>query len=206
MFSATQASLAGMGGSLSAGNILSDAAERSQGLIKKQFNANEKNLTPYTKGAVNAWNMYGNALGANGEAAQRDYYNNFQYDPGFQTGLNTALDTTMNKYALMGRTGGNVANALLREGQKAMYDQYGNRVNQLANFSNAGRGTQTDIANLGAGSVAQRANIIMQGAQGRAEGVMNAANASAAGFNNNNSWNQFQNGMYSGNTVNRASF
>jgi len=202
MFSAS--SLVGMGASSAAGRELSDAYGKAAKLSKQMYDEGKGYLTPYTTSGTSANTLYGNAIGLNGRPAQESYYRDFQTDPGFTTSLNDALDTTTKRYALMGRTGGGMANALLKTGQLAMNDQYDKRLNRLSGVAESGRGAATNIAGMGQGYASQSGNFMVGGGQARAEGIMGRANASIAGLNANDNWNKFQRGINSGYTVNRA--
>lgn len=202
MFSA--ASLVGMGASSAAGQQISDAAAAASKLAKKMYKEGKGYLDPFAQSGTEANRLYGTALGVYGRPAQSEFYSNFQTDPGFESALKRAMDITTRRYALMGRTGGSMPNALLRTGQEAMNTEYGKRLDRLAGLSGSGQSAASNIAGLGAGYANSSGNFMMQGAQGRAEGIMGRANASIAGLNAGENWNKFRQGLNSGYTVNRA--
>jgi hypothetical protein len=202
MFSAS--SLVGMGASSASARELSDANAKAAKLSGQMYQEGKSYLTPYTDSGTSANRLYGDAIGLNGKPAQESYYRDFQTDPGFQTSLDNALDTTTKRYALMGRTGGGMANALLKTGQLAMNDQYNQRLNRLSGVADSGRSTATTLANLGQGYAEQAGKYIVGGGQARAEGIQGRAQASMAGLNAEAGWGQFQKGLNNGYTVNRA--
>ena len=59
-----------------------NAAKQSAALQQQRFNQAVGFQQPFMQAGQNALNMYNNATGVNGAAAQQAYYNSFQNDPG----------------------------------------------------------------------------------------------------------------------------
>jgi hypothetical protein len=200
------ASLVGMGASSAAGRAVSDAYERAAKLTKNMYREGEKRLTPYTEVGGEATDTYATALGLRGRPAQTQFYEQFQTDPGFQTGLNRAMDLTTKRYALLGRTGGGLSNALLKVGQSAMYDQYQRRLGHLQGLSGQGQQAATNIANMGMNYATTAGNFMGKAGQARAQGIIGRANASIAGLRNLGNYRSWQRGRAAGSagSINRA--
>jgi hypothetical protein len=202
----------GAGSSLFGASKAAKAQKQSAALQAKQFQESKNLLLPYTPGSQEALTQYGNAVGVNGGDAQQQYYQNFQADPGFQTSLNSSLDETMKRYSIMGRTGGGLANSLLKTGQNALLGAYDKRLSQLGGLVDTGRGAASTIAGLGQQSAAGQASSLAQAGQYQGAGIVNAGNALTGGLNNYAQMGQFQQGQQAGQnpwaaqTVNNRAF
>lgn len=190
--------LIGFGASLLGGNEAAEGSKEGAERHELGYQRGKNLLMPYTAGTRAAHTMQGNALGINGGQAQQAFYNNFQADPGFQTALDNSLDETMKRYSIMGRTGGGMANALLKTGQGARLGAYRDRISQLGGYAEGGRNTSATIANLGQQSAAGQANSLAQAGQYQGAGIMNAGNALIGGVDNYMKMNQNAQGMASG--------
>lgn len=207
-------SLIGAGASLLGSDEASEGNEEANELLEQRYQQGKNLLMPYMKGSQSALNLYGNALGVNGGQAQRNFYNNFQADPGFQTALDDSLDETMKRFSIMGRTGGGLANALLKTGQGARLGAYENRLNRLSGLAEFGKGTAGTIAGIGQQSAAGQAANTAQAGQYQGAGIVNAGNALIGGLDNYAKLNQNAAGSATGQypaarpwdtfTVNRA--
>lgn len=206
----------GAGASIFGANRAADAQKEAARTQAKAAKKAENLLMPYTAGSKEALTMYGNALGVNGQNAQSKFYNDFQADPGFQTALDNSLDETMKRYSIMGRTGGGLANALLKTGQGARLGAYNTRLSQLGGLVDSGRGAASSIAGIGQQSAAGQAANLAQAGQYQGAGIVNAGNALIGGLNNYATMNQNAQGQAAGLnpanrpwdtfTVNRAMF
>lgn len=176
-------SLLGFGSSLMGGDKAAEGSEDAARLQAERYQEGKNLLIPYMKGSQSALSLYGNALGANGAQTQKGFYNSFQQDPGFQTALNNSLDETMKRYSIMGRTGGGLANSLLKTGQNALLGAYDKRVSQLGDLAGFGRGTASTIAGLGQQSAAGQGAHMAQAGQYQGNSMMSAGNALINGLN-----------------------
>ncbi len=68
-----------------------NAAKQSAALQQQRFNQAVGSQQPFMQAGQNALNLYNNATGVNGAAAQQAYYNSFQSDPGFQASVDYGL-------------------------------------------------------------------------------------------------------------------
>ena len=189
------ASVIGAGASIYGGNQAAKAAKQAAKLQARQYQETKELLSPYTGTGTNALKQYETAVGLQGADAQRDFYENFQYDPGFETSLNNALDETMRRYAIIGNTGGGLANALLRTGQNALYGQYQNRLSQLGGLVDTGRSAASALAGFGQQSAATQGNFLSQAGQFQGQGIMGAGNALAGGLSNYAGMQAYQQGL-----------
>lgn len=188
----------GAGASIFGANKAADGQEKAAERQAEMYQQNKNLLMPYTAGSKQALTQYGNALGANGGQAQKNFYTNFQADPGFQTALNSSLDETMKRYSIMGRTGGGLANSLLKTGQNALQGAYNTRISQLGNLADMGRGAASTIAGMGQQSAAGQAANLANAGQYQGAGIVNAGNALIGGLNNYQTMQQNQQGMAAG--------
>ena len=114
----------------------SPRASSSNGSIRRSAMS-----SPLCKAARTALNLYNNATGVNGSAAQQSYYNNFQNDPGFQASVNYGLQQLQAQNAAQGMgLSGNTLAALQSYSQNALSKQYQTR---LRIFSRARSSAQT---------------------------------------------------------------
>jgi hypothetical protein len=188
----------GAGASILGSNKAAKASKQAAALQAKQFQETKDLLSPYTGTGQNALETYGNAIGLNGTDKQKDFYDNFQYDPGFETSLNNALSETMKRYSITGNTGGNLANALLKTGQNAIYGQYQNRLSQLGGLVDTGRSAATSLAGAGQQSAATQGNLLSQAGLYQGQGIQGAGNAISGGLGNLASVNMFDQYLNSG--------
>lgn len=201
-------SLIGGVSSLFGSNKAAKAQKQAAAAQQRQYEESKNLLLPYTQGTAEAQQMYGNAIGVNGKDAQAKYYEDFQADPGFQTSLDNALDTTMKRYSIMGRTGGGLANSLLKTGQNALLGAYNTRLSQLGGFADAGRAAASNIASIGQQTAAGVSANLANAGQLQGAGIVNAGNALTGGLQNYVGMNLYQQGLAAGGNpvVNRALF
>ena len=81
---------------------MANAAQQSAALQQQRFNQAVSYEQPFMQGGQNSLNLYNNATGVNGAAAQQAYYSNFQNDPGFQSGVNYGLQQIQAQNAAQG--------------------------------------------------------------------------------------------------------
>lgn len=200
----------GAGASILGANKAADAAKKGQKLQARQFEETKALLQPYTGAGTNALEQYGNAVGLNGLDKQQAFYDNFQHDPGFETSLNNALTETMKRYSILGNTGGNLANALLKTGQNAIYGQYKDRLSQLGGLVDTGRAAAGTLAGAGQASATAQGNLLAQAGQFQGAGIIGAGQAGVNALGQYMNYNLAQQGLAAGQnpwaatTVNRA--
>lgn len=204
------ASVIGAGASIYGANKAASASSKAAKGVDRRFQETKEMLAPYTGAGENALKQYETAVGLRGRDAQQQFYDEFQHDPGFETSLNNALSETMKRYSILGNTGGNLANALLKTGQNAIYSQYQNRLSQLGGLVDTGRSAATSLGQVGQTAAAQSGNLLAQAGQFQGQGIMGAGNALSGGLSNLAGYNMFQQGLAAGQnpwaaqTVNRA--
>lgn len=198
----------GAGSSLFGANKAAKSQQQAAKLQAKQYQESKNLLMPYTEGSTEALGTYQTALGLKGKDAQSKYYEDFQADPGFQTSLDNALDATMKRYSIVGRTGGGLANSLLKTGQGALNQAYNTRLSQLGGLVDTGRSAASSIAGMGQQSAAAQGSLLAQAGQTQGAGYVNAGNALIGGIQNYVGNQMWQNAFAGGaNPVaNRAMF
>lgn len=200
----------GAAGSIIGGNKAAKGAKQAARVQQQQFAETKELLSPYTQTGQNALEQYETAIGLRGREGQQQFYDDFQYDPGFETSLNNALSETMKRYSILGNTGGGLANALLKTGQNVMYQQYQNRLSQLGGLVDTGRSAASALAGYGQQSATAQGNALAQAGLYQGQGIMGAANAASGGLSNMAGYGMFQQGLAAGQnpwqtqTVNRA--
>lgn len=188
----------GAGSSIFGANKAADAAKKASKLQAAQFAESKEMIKPYVGAGENALKTYETAIGLKGRDEQKGFYDNFQYDPGFETSLNNALSEATRKYSAMGNTGGGLANALLKTGQNAIYGQYQNRLSQLGGLVDTGRSAATSLMGAGQASASAQGNLLSQAGQYQGAGMVNAGNALSGGLNNLAGYNMWQQGQQAG--------
>lgn len=192
------AALIGGASSLFGGNKAEKTSKRAAQIQQQQFAQTRADLAPYRGAGTNALGQYLAALGLSGDDAQADFYNDFQYDPGFETSLDNALDATMRKYAILGNTGGGLASSLLKTGQNALYSQYKDRIGQLGGLIDTGRAASGSTASAGQTAAANAGNFLNQAGQFGAGGIIGLGQAGVNALNNNMTYNWLQQGFGTG--------
>jgi len=100
---------------------MANAAQQAANLQQQRFNQAVSYEQPFMQSGQNSLNLYNNATGANGTAAQQSYYNNFQNDPGFQASVNYGLQQVQAQNAAQGMgLSGNALAALQSYSQNAL--------------------------------------------------------------------------------------
>lgn len=149
---------------------------------RRQYDENKALLTPFVTPGTNALATYGNAVGLNGREAQQQFYDNFEFDPGFQTALDDSLSDTANRYAIYGDVGGGLAKDLLKTGQSARMGAYDKRLAQIGGLVDTGRSAAGSLAGAGQTNANAQSGILSNIGATQAQGTMNASNALAGGF------------------------
>lgn len=161
-----------------------NAAKQSAALQQQRFNQAVSYEQPFLQGGQNSLNLYNNATGANGAAAQQDYYNNFQNDPGFQAGVNYGLQQIQAQTAAQGMgLSGNSLAALQDYSQRALYEEYHTRLGDLFQGAQLGAGSANALAAASTSSGTAQANYALAAGQaqssafsGIGSGISSAAN------------------------------
>ena len=129
-----------------------------------------------------AGELQAQALGLRGPEAQRSFFQNFQFDPGFQSALdvsNEAIIERQNALGLRG-SGGTLQQISQNTADRTLNQAFGQRLNQLGGVSGAGQ-TAIGQAQPGFSGIS---NALFQGGQARASGFINQQNALNQGIQN----------------------
>lgn len=168
-------------GTEAANGYLKQGYEDAAGIRKDYYNQAMGFLQPRIKSGQDAENMYRTAIGLNGQDQQRQYYNDFQFDPGLQAQLNAGIKAIDRSAASRGmlRSGQNL-NAIADTGRQWANRAYNDRLNQYGQMFN--RGDQA--SNLAVGATSDLGNSLsdMRSGLGQqyASNVINQQNALAS--------------------------
>lgn len=209
--------LAGAASSFFGGKAAEKGAKAGAKASRQQFEATKKELDPYLSAGQNGLADYLTSLGLTGDTPearklnQQAYFDNFQNDPGFQSFLDKSNLNAMKGYSLYGDTGGNLANALRRNSEDAIYGQFQDRRKALAGLADSGRSAALGLGSIGQASANTQANLLTQAGNAQAQGIMGIGDSIGNAFGNYAKYTQNQNGFNAANpwaaqTVNRASF
>lgn len=194
-------------GSIFGGNEAAEAQEKAARLNKKQFEETKKLLSPYTSVGPEALDLYKTSVGLNGLDRQREYYQNFQTDPGFKAAEDYATRGILNSNALGGRGyGGNVVAGLGDYLQKNMLGAYQTRQSQIGGLVDTGRGAAQSLAGFGQQSAATQGQHLADAGYYRGAGLANAANAFNMGYGNQQQAGAYGKGASGGGLASAGNF
>ncbi|MGO8780655.1 MAG: hypothetical protein ACLQKK_17375 [Rhodomicrobium sp.] len=163
---------------------VANASQQAANLQQQRFNQAVSYEQPYLQSGQNSLNLYNNATGANGSAAQQSYYNNFQNDPGFQASVNYGLQQVQAQNAAQGMgLSGNDLTALQSYSQNALSQQYQTRLSDLFQSAQLGANSANALASASTSSGTAQGNFDVAAGQaqgsaisGLGSGVSNATN------------------------------
>ena len=161
-----------------------NAARQAAALRQQRFNQAVSYEQPFLQGGQNALNIYNDATGVNGAAAQQAYYNNFQNDPGFQSAVNYGLQQIQAQNAAQGMgLSGNTLAALQDYSQRTLSDQYRARLGDLLQSAQLGANSANALASASTSSGTAQGNFNVAAGQyqgagfsGLGAGLSSAAN------------------------------
>ncbi len=162
------------GAASAAGNYLgaqsmASAAKQSAALQQQRFEQAAGYAQPFVQSGQNALNLYNDATGVNGVAAQQAYYSNFQNDPAFQASVNYGLQQIQAQNAAQGMgLSGNALAALQDYSQRALSQEYRARLADLFQTAKLGAGSANTLASAATSSGTAQGNYNL--AAGKAEG------------------------------------
>jgi len=166
---------------------VANAASQSAALQQQRFNQAVSYEQPFMQSGQNALNLYNNATGVNGAAAQQAYYNNFQNDPGFQSAVNYGLQQIQAQNAAQGMgLSGNTLAALQSYSQNALSQEYQTRLSDLFQAAQLGANSANTLASASTSSGTAQGNFNVAAGQyqgaglsGLGSGISGAANSYA---------------------------
>ena len=130
------------------------------------------------------------ALGLKGLEAQRDFFSNFQTDPGFTEALDRSLDVINTRANATGRSlsGGNLRDLTQFATGQFLNQAFQNRLDRLTQLSQLGSAARGDAAGLTSGAGARIGGARLGQAQAEANNALAQAGATAqtrdTGINN----------------------
>lgn len=199
-------SVVGAAASIFGANEAADAQKKAAKLQAKQFAETKELIKPYTDAGAGAVDAYKTGIGLNGVDKQKEFYNNFQTDPGFEAATNYATRGLENLNSIKGRgLGGNLIAGASDYLQKNMLDAYRTRLSQIGGMVDTGRSAAGTLGALGQQSAtAQGANLANAGYY-QGAGLINAANGLNQGLFNQQQMGQYASGA-SGGVFNGGNF
>jgi hypothetical protein len=167
---------------------MANAAKQSAALQQQRFNQAVGYEQPFMQSGQNALNLYNNATGANGSAAQQSYYSNFQNDPGFQSGVNYGLQQIQAQNAAQGMgLSGNALAALQDYSQKSLAQEYQTRLGDLFQSAQLGANSANALAGASTSSGTAQANYNLAAGQAQStalSGVGSGVSSAATNYAN----------------------
>jgi hypothetical protein len=162
-----------------------NAARQSAALQQQRFNQAVGFEQPFMQSGQNSLNIYNNALGANGAAAQQAYYNNFQNDPGFQTSVNYGLQQIQAQNAAQGMgLSGNALAALQNYSQRALSQEYQTRLGDLFQGAQLGANSANALAAASTSSGTAQGNFNATGGQAQGNALSGVGSGISSASNN----------------------
>jgi hypothetical protein len=149
-----------------------NAAQQAAALQQQRFNQAVGYEQPFMQAGQNSLNLYNNATGANGTAAQQAYYNNFQNDPGFQSSVNYGLQQIQAQSAAQGMgLSGNTLAALQNYSQQALSQAYQMRLGDLFQSAQLGANSANALASASTSSASAQGNANIAAGQYQGAGI-----------------------------------
>ena len=172
-------------GSYFGSQAIANAAQQSAALQQQRFNQAVGYEQPFMQAGQNALNLYNNATGVNGTAAQQAYYNNFQNDPGFQASVNYGLQQIQAQNAAQGMgLSGNALAALQSYSQNALSQQYQTRLGDLFQGAQLGANSANALAGASTSSGTAQGNFNLTAGQAQGTGISGLGSGLSNASNN----------------------
>ena len=167
----------GAASSIFGGNKAADAQERAAKRQRQQFEETKELLSPFVQSGELALEDLQASLGLSGEEAQREFFEDFQTDPGFAEASQFGLDQVQDRFELSGRTGGNLLSALSDRARRDLLGQFQIRQQQLASLAGQGQSAASSLAGAGQNSAAREGQFISNAGALRGNALIGAGNA-----------------------------
>ena len=176
---------AGALGSYFGSQATANAARGASALQQQRFNQAVGYEQPYLQSGTNALNVYNAATGVNGAAAQQNYYNSFQNDPGFQSSVNYGLQQIEAQNAAQGMgLSGNTLAALQGYSQNALSQQYQARLDDLFRAAQLGGSSANALASASTSSGAAQGGFNLAAGQAQGAGLAGVGSGLSSASNN----------------------
>ncbi len=177
--------IASAAANLFAGNTAAKAQKQAAAAVDKRYQEIKGMGQPYMDAGTDALDTYRTSVGLNGADKQKEYFSNFQNDPGFQASQDYAQRGLENSNAIKGRGyGGNIIAGLGDYLQKNLLGAYQTRQSQLGGLVDTGRNTLGTIAGAGTNAANQQGQFLANAGYYQGAGIANAANALNVGGSN----------------------
>lgn len=168
-------------GAQSSAGASRDAARLQQ----RRFDEARTYSEPYIEGGQNALGVYNAAIGASGANAQRDFYENFQTDPGFTSSQRYGLEQLSARAAAQGQTlSGNTLAALNDYSMRGLQDVYENRLDDLYRSADLGSRSANSLVQAATSSANNEGTFAAQAGRLEGSGTAQAGNAISTGTSN----------------------
>jgi len=172
-------------GSYFGSQTMANAANQASALQQQRFNQAVSYEQPFMQSGQNSLNLYNNATGVNGAAAQQAYYNNFQNDPGFQSSVNYGLQQIQAQQAAQGMgLSGNTLTALQGYSQNALSQEYQTRLGDLFQGAQLGANSANALAGASTSSGTAQGNFNVAAGQAQGAGISSLGSGISSATNN----------------------
>lgn len=194
-------------GNIIAGNMAAKGQKAAARAADKRYQEIKGMGQPYLDVGTDALDLYRTSVGLNGADAQRDYFSNFQNDPGWQASTDYATRGLENLNAIKGRGyGGNAIAGLGDYLQKNMLDAYKTRQSQIGGLVDKGSSVLGTIATAGTSAAQTQAQGLANAGYYQGAGLANAGNAIMQGFNGGQQQGAYQQGASGGGLASAGNF
>ena len=164
-----------------------NAANNATNATNARFNQAVGYEQPYMQAGSNALNLYGNAVGSNGSAAQASYYKNFQNDPGFQSEVNYGQNQISAQAAAQGQNlSGNTLTGLQGYGQTMLSNEYQTRLNDLMQEAGLGGNAANTVTGASTGASTNATNSTLAAGSALGGSLSGAGNSASNALNQSN--------------------
>lgn len=172
-------------GSYFGSQTMANAANQASALQQQRFNQAVGYEQPFMQSGQNSLNLYNNATGVNGTAAQQTYYNNFQNDPGFQSSVNYGLQQLQAQQAAQGMgVSGNALAALQDYSQHSLSQEYQTRLNDLFQGAQLGANSANALTGASTSSGTAQGNFNVAAGQAQGAGISGLGSGVSSATNN----------------------
>lgn len=145
----------------------------AENALDTQFGQTEANFNPFITGGQKAFGAEGDLAGLNGNGAQGSAISSLQASPLFQTLFNTGRDSILAAgSATGGLRGGNVNDALYKNGQQTLAQVIQNQLATLGGISGQGLSAAGTLGGLGAQDANANADLLTSAGKANAGAIL----------------------------------
>ena len=187
----TAAVVGGVASSAMSGKAAGNAADAQQAASeasvaeqRRQFDAMQELLKPYTQAGTQSLSAQQNLLGLNGTTAQQQAYDQIKNSPAYTSAMQSGSNLiTQNAAATGGLRGGNTQDALGRYGGDLLTNLVQNQFTNLGGLTSLGQNSAAQTGNAGMQSANSISNALTQGGAAKAGGYIAQGNAQSGMIN-----------------------